>query len=151
MHLVIFGAEKRLIDRLRELVKDRSGISVFVGDGPAATRGCKLDALFLTAMQGERFGINPVIAPGVCTIQTNSAPMVAEGLPRYVISCGTRPEPDWIEKTLTALYKSLLRFNADHPSDPIERVGTIPANLGITAETADDVMRILERQWPSRR
>ena len=149
MRLLIFGTDENLISPLQVLVKDCRNLSAFLGDGPASTRGCNLDALWVTPLQAERFGVSPRIDTRTCTISKNTPQMLAKGLPRYVVSCGTTPTAGWLEQAVATLQESVSQFNAEHASDLIKTIGTLPENLGLTNENMKRVVEMLAAALPT--
>lgn len=148
MALVIFDSDETTLHLIRTSLGDTKHIQVFLGNGPTATSACALDAIWVTAMQGERFGLPVNLAPGECVIGQNSSEMVARGLPRHVVACGTDNHSNWLQVAVRAVVHTISDFNIRHePSDAIRRVGTIPENLGLTHSNVDSVMTVLKGEW----
>ncbi len=148
MPLVIFDSDETTVQLIRKSLGDAKQIHVFLGNGPTATSACALDALWVTAMQGERFGLSVNLAPGECVIGQNSPEMVAKGLPRHIVACGTDNHSNWLQVAVRAVVRTISDFNTKHEtSDAICRVGTIPENLGLTHRNVDSVMTVLKGEW----
>lgn len=148
MPLTIFDSDKTTLEPIKQLLGDSKQVNVFVGNGPSATANCNLDALWVTAMQGERFGLPLNLAPGQCVIRQNRSDMLAKGLPRQIISCGTNLDPDWLKDAVRAVTQAILDFNRERPdTEAIRRVGTIPENLAMTPANAASVVAVLKAEW----
>ena len=148
MPLTIFDSDQTTLESIKQFLGDSKQISVFVGNGPAATANCRLDALWVTAMQGERFGVPVNLAPGQCVIRENRSDMVIKGLPRQIISCGTNLDSDWLRTAVRAVTKAISDFNLKHSGgEAIRRVGTISENLAMTPANTASVVAVLKAEW----
>ena len=145
IQLILYDTDEARVRTLEAALHGGPDVAVFFGNGPAATSECELDALWLTAVQGERFGL-PIPAPGACVIGRNIPSMLAKGLPPFVIASYDVPGPEWQRDALRVLLKAVMSFNGEH-GNPIQRIGTIPENLGITAETLASVVDVLKHEW----
>lgn len=131
--LIIFETDRLAVEALRRDVR-LPFIGVVHGDGRQATREADLDALWLTWMQAERFGVTPTVQLHCAVVYRTPPPLTAEGYPAFIVAgvgFSKSDPPDLVERlrmSIEAVLEAIKRFNSSG-GGPIIRVGTIPENL----------------------
>jgi hypothetical protein len=108
--------------------------SAVQGNGIEATRAAGLDALLLTWMQAERFGITPVLEPHTSKVFPTRAEDVRKGYPPFIVAGVMLTPSDSREakRQLEIVIRAMLRAVDDFYATSgirIHRIGTIPENL----------------------
>lgn len=133
-YILIFGADVEPLRRHASESGFRANVEFSTRVGPDVGRVYNLDALVVTIMQAERFGLAGPRAEGVSSIENTPAPMVARGFPRYMIVGVKIPISDqrlWpreVRLLMSAALRAVNRFNSES-SDRIQRVGVLAGNL----------------------
>ena len=152
IELVIFDPDLGVIESLRRSLI-LPFLTVIQANGKQATSEASLDALWLTWMQAERFGITPMLGIHRAAISPTTASFIGKGFPYFVIagvSLAKDESPYSIESlivTIKAVAEAIAEDNARSRERIIQRVGTIRENLLLDRLTPAIVRIVLEEAW----
>lgn len=152
-HLVIFEPDARIADALKREIR-LPFVTVVNCYGKEATSVARLDAIWLTWMQAEQFGITPQLEPHVAVVFRTPDAKVKEGFAPFTVAgvnFAKNDPPDLIERlrwSLEAVLGAILRFNKTEGA--IERIGTLPTTLVLGKLPTPVVADILEKVWGPR-
>jgi hypothetical protein len=134
--LVLFSTDADLIFTLKQRFESDRHISAVLGTGPEVAGRYNLDALWLTPMQAEYFGVTSSLPPHLAKVFAMPAERRQLGLPRLLIAGVTLlPGKTYTSARIAdlcveALANAIAEYNRSH-GDLILRVGSVPENLGL--------------------
>lgn len=151
LELVIFDPDPEAVRSLRSAL-GLPFVSIVQGNGKQAAGSSRLDALWLTWMQAEQFGVTPIVEPHSAVVSSMAPSFVSRGFPPFVVagvSFDKTDSPDLAERLrvcLKAVLRAIRLFN-DGGGGVIQRLGTIPENLLLNRLSPSTVSAELERAW----
>jgi hypothetical protein len=134
IQLVVYGTNLNAMQALEAESNLKETLTFFHGNALDATKSQGLDALLITIMQAERFGISPPFPLNESVVAMTRTDEIAKGIPRFLVA-GVRIDAnslrDWGNEVGTFLKAGIraIRHHNESTSDKIQRVGVLIDNF----------------------
>ena len=145
--IVVFGTNRRALEQLAGVSTNLHYVDFAEGVGPVVARRENLDAILMTLMEAERFGVEPPFREDEAVIAPTPEWAVLKGIAPYVVAGvqTTLKKPrDWrgeLSIFLKAAFRAIRQFN--EAGGEIRRVGVLADDLLIQSLQPDDVVKVL--------
>lgn len=149
--IVVFDTDGSRIERLRLAIR-LPFLSFAFGNGPAVAKANRLDAMWLTPMQAERYGASPPFPLHRAQLLPTPLKEIEKGFPPFVvvgvaISPDDPTDPSW---QLNLVVKAMAREIRDRQNDEtrrIRRIGMLPDHLLLNKLREDEASAIIDRAY----
>jgi hypothetical protein len=147
LEIIVFDTDTKVVNSLRHGI-ELPFFSVVEGNGIEATRVANLDALWLTWMQAERFGITPSLKLHEAMAFPMPVKDILRGLPRFIVAgvalaaSESRAGAHQLEVIVKAMLGAVSKLSVE-TGIVIRRIGTVPENLLLNKLEPEEAMRII--------
>jgi hypothetical protein len=152
-HLVFYGTDSALLERLRLLSADMPYVSYEGGIGRDVTAKAQLDAIWSGLMAAvELFGLTPPFPLHEAVVLKVPEAQVARGFPKYsvagvAVSPNDPKTPEYsLRLTLSALLRAIGEFNSRN-QEQIARIGILPDDLQLQKLRPETALGIVREAW----
>jgi hypothetical protein len=156
-HLILYGSDTSLLERLKPYSSELPYISYEAGYGPQVTAKAHLDAFWVTLMgAAELFDVGPPFPLHQARVVRTPAVRLDKGFPRYgivgvAVSQNDPSTPEYnLRLVMSALLKAVKDFNSQG-QDQILRIGILPDDLELkklAPKAAFEIVReVYEAEW----
>ncbi len=149
--MVVFDTDEGRIERLRSGIR-LPFLSFAIGNGPMVAKAERLDAMWLTPMQAERYGASPPFPLHRAQLMPTPMKEIEKGLPPFaVVGVAISPDdptdPSWQLSLVVKAMALVIRDTQNDETRPISRVGMLPEHLLLNKLRADEASTIIERAY----
>lgn len=146
-NVVVFGTNQRALDQIAGLSTNLHYLDFAEGVGPVVVRRENLDAVLMTLMEAERFGVEPPFRDDEAIIARTPEWAVLKGIAPYVVAgvqTKLKRPRDWrgeLAIFVKAAFRAIRQFNES--GGDIRRVGVLADDLLIQGLRPEDVVEVL--------
>jgi hypothetical protein len=131
--LVVFGTNRRALEQLASVGTNLKYVRFVEGVGPVVARGEKLDAVLMTLMEAERFGIAPPFRDDEAVVARTPEWAISKGIAPHIVAgvqTKLKNPRDWrgeLSTLLKAAFRAIRQFNES--GGDIRRIGVLADDL----------------------